>query len=974
MCYNYFLLLRKIIVEFKIPKPLQDSIKNEKLIIFVGAGLSINEGFPSWKKIVLDLLVDKRDYIKNSEAYEQALNTEILSPLEVLDKLESEKKIILEAFEKYLKVQKTDAQIHQLLGTISSKFITTNFDNLIESNTPINEVITQESEFNLAKIDRVDGFVMKIHGDVNRLDKCIVFTNQYKNLYDEDNLAIFQLKKLISEYSFLFIGFSFNDPYVNELFNYMSSLMDGFGPKHYFISTTDKDLNHINNINIGDYANLKDFVEELTKSKESAETEVQEETVHQVTIDKEEILKELSGTDVAPTVFGWVGRKDELEMLHSESIKAYFITGIGGQGKSALASYYITNKADISYEIVDWRDFKEEEHKFQHKIQSMIRVIAPKYNDCDLAGFTDEELILFFFKNLGNKKCIFVLDNVDSYIDLETLEPIKGIGLLFKSAMEISHNSKFIFTCRPFIHFARINFYQLQLEGLKEEDTIQYFLSGNSNLKRDTLIDFAKKSHKLTKGHALWLSLILAQSKKGEKKLSEFLYKIETGMDIENDDSSILSRQILNSIWRTLQERDKLVLKTLAESIVSETIDDYAEILGHELNYNKFMKAIKTLRSLNLIIEKRNSDYIELNPLVKEFVRTNHPSSERRKFISMIIGFYDKSVLILKNKLSYKLSFDDFSKFTNKAELSINAGEHQDAIHTLWEIIPSMTSAGYTEEYLRVAKLLFNSISWNKKTIESYNYFNNLINRTLRVSIEFGEKEYALELMDKYEDIIENKSDAYIELCGTKSYMYWFKDDYENAISICDEALYLLNRAGQPDKFDIIYNQALAYRDTKNPENIQKALDIFKKDFSIEEILQLDMDRDGNGAMFGNIGKCLYFKGSLEEALICYFKSFYYISKLDIGQRLINLGYATFWIAEVLIDQNKKEEAYYFLKFAHESWSNSSPVLINRNSKVLALLNESTIGKTVNSLEYWRIEKYCNEYISKNLGVKEINF
>lgn len=34
--------------DFQIPKILQDAIQNEKLVIFVGAGLSIGSGLPSW--------------------------------------------------------------------------------------------------------------------------------------------------------------------------------------------------------------------------------------------------------------------------------------------------------------------------------------------------------------------------------------------------------------------------------------------------------------------------------------------------------------------------------------------------------------------------------------------------------------------------------------------------------------------------------------------------------------------------------------------------------------------------------------------------------------------------------------------------------------------------------------------------------------------------------------------------------------
>ena len=59
----------------------------------------------------------------------------------------------------------------------------------------------------------------------------------------------------------------------------------------------------------------------------------------------------------------------------------------------------------------------------------------------------------------------------------------------------------------------------------------------------------------------------------------------------------------------------------------SEYVDNYSKVVEKEMNYKKFKKALKTLNSLNLIIYKRNSDYIELHPLVKEFIKLGHKAT-----------------------------------------------------------------------------------------------------------------------------------------------------------------------------------------------------------------------------------------------------------------------------------------------------------------------------------------------------------
>lgn len=55
--------------------------------------------------------------------------------------------------------------------------------------------------------------------------------------------------------------------------------------------------------------------------------------------------------------------------------KACFITGIGGQGKSSLASKFLSEIDDGSYYFCEWRDFKEEDLNFQTKIYSLIEVV-----------------------------------------------------------------------------------------------------------------------------------------------------------------------------------------------------------------------------------------------------------------------------------------------------------------------------------------------------------------------------------------------------------------------------------------------------------------------------------------------------------------------------------------------------------------------------------------------------------------------
>ncbi|HAU8291631.1 SIR2 family protein [Vibrio vulnificus] len=959
-------------MEFEVPQELNEAVKNNKLVIFVGAGLSVNCGLPNWKDIVLELLEYNKESICKASAYIDALDSGILEPLEVLDKVKNEKKRIFNFFEDKLS-QKKSSELHKKIGLISSRFVTTNFDRLIEENVDVS-VVTQSSDYNLSKIDSKSNFVLKIHGDIQQVDNCIIFSEQYKELYSSERFSTFQLKKIFSTYNVLFIGFSFSDPYVTELFDNISELQNSFGPNHFFVSDSqsvirnfeDKKITNIECINIKDYNNLSLFLDKLA--------EINVLKTQSVNVDKIEeqeplLSKEIDGSDIAPEVIGWVGRVEELETLKSDYFKVVFITGIGGGGKSALASQYL--KHEDSYDIAEWKDFKEQDHKFQHKIISMILNVSPNSTVNDLIGYSDSELIQIFFKELGSKKAVFVLDNIDSYIDLENFEPTNGVGELFEMSMTTEHNSKFIFTCRPFIQFAKPRFIQLNLTGLTEDNTIEYFLKAGSSIKKEKIIGYAKESFALTKGHALWLSLIIAHSKKSEFALVNFLESIGNGSKINQNDTSILSKNVLSSVWNSLHDRDKLVLRTLAESVVAETKEDYSEILRDELNYKNYQRALKSLYSFNLIIEKRNSDYIELHPLVKEFVTTNYPPSERNKYISYLVKFYDKWVVILKEKLSVNLSFQEFTNFTKKAELSINAQDYQSAVSSLLDVQESMCSAGYIEEYLRVSDLLFRSITWSKKFISKITGIEALIECTAKSSIEFGDSDLSSYIIDSYSSIIEQKESNYIQLCEIKSYNFWFNKNYSSAINVCEEANYLLKRAGQEDNFQINHNLALSRRDSENRENVDKALNFFLKSKKLSSLTDINSILDDDeSTQLGNVGKCLSIKKEYDDALICYYKSFYLIFKRDPYNRLLNLGYASLWLSEVLLEKNERDSAFYFLSYSLNCWSNSSPVLSNRYRGMMKWIMSNNNYVNISSQEEWRIEKYCVEYIEKKLNKK----
>ena len=113
--------MRNYIEESK--RIIQNSSKNNKLVIFVGAGISANSGIPMWKSIIdkirrkTDISDEENDYLKIAQYYYNS----------------RDKKEYYEFLESELNVDSKPNEIHdKLLELNPYHIITTNYDELIE--------------------------------------------------------------------------------------------------------------------------------------------------------------------------------------------------------------------------------------------------------------------------------------------------------------------------------------------------------------------------------------------------------------------------------------------------------------------------------------------------------------------------------------------------------------------------------------------------------------------------------------------------------------------------------------------------------------------------------------------------------------------------------------------------------------------------------------------------------------------------
>ena len=276
-----------------IEENLKTAILNNNLIIFVGAGCSIPLNYPSWKTLVAKLL---EHFIQENSALatldfiklKNQLDDDLLSPLDILTLLESDKthgndykrkskELVYDLLSQIKSENNFSSENHKLMWKITSKIITTNYDRILERNTAGNsdiKVFDNDNAFMALKSQNNDSqFLYKIHGDFENPTKIVLFESDYKLIYNggpnNDTLSTFFKSK-----TFLFIGFSLSDPFINELFVHIKNMYEGFTVGNHFVFSTNKSADYskydVKKIYIDNWEDqLSNYLTQLVSIKDS---------------------------------------------------------------------------------------------------------------------------------------------------------------------------------------------------------------------------------------------------------------------------------------------------------------------------------------------------------------------------------------------------------------------------------------------------------------------------------------------------------------------------------------------------------------------------------------------------------------------------------------------------------------------------------------------------------------------------------
>jgi hypothetical protein len=218
------------------------AIKESNAAIFAGAGLSLPAGFVNWKNLLRDIAtelnldIDKENDLIAIAQYhynERGNNRNKLNQL------------LIEEFTQGTSVTTN----HKILAALPIQtYWTTNYDKLIEKSIEVegktpDTKITQE---NLSiNIPRRDAVVYKMHGDVSLPDQAVLTKDDYEGYNEKRLLFTTALQGDLVAKTFLFIGFSFDDPNLEYILSRIRILLGQNQRSHYcfFKKINRKDFN-----------------------------------------------------------------------------------------------------------------------------------------------------------------------------------------------------------------------------------------------------------------------------------------------------------------------------------------------------------------------------------------------------------------------------------------------------------------------------------------------------------------------------------------------------------------------------------------------------------------------------------------------------------------------------------------------------------------------------------------------------------
>ncbi|WP_427113844.1 SIR2 family NAD-dependent protein deacylase [Megasphaera sueciensis] len=214
---------------------LIEKVRQQKIILWVGAGFSLYAGAPSGNKLMKDIIKHSTGDEKTSlEECTQTLD----SVAETFEQLYSRAKL-LKVLEQETIIPYQNVMYHNMIRQIPqiTNIVTTNYDTLFET-VYQDDISVVYGNTLLPQSNNRKVKLYKIHGDFLDPQSIIITKHDYTNFFSPSriwNPLWSTIVSLCAQHSILFIGYSLEDPNVVQLMDILKENLGNTQNINYFI-------------------------------------------------------------------------------------------------------------------------------------------------------------------------------------------------------------------------------------------------------------------------------------------------------------------------------------------------------------------------------------------------------------------------------------------------------------------------------------------------------------------------------------------------------------------------------------------------------------------------------------------------------------------------------------------------------------------------------------------------------------------
>lgn len=208
---------------------IQRASRENRLVVFVGAGVSMNSGIPSWNKLIEEM---KKDLPKSFSE-----ETDALKIAQIYEDSHGHKEYMDKVKEVLLYNRAVPNPLHKsILSLNPCHIITTNYDDLIEQ-----ELSNEFLQFHIIREDKdmpqmaCPNSLVKMHGDYTK-DNIVLTESDYYNYKDKFPLIRAFVQSLFASKLVLFVGFSFADLNLKMILNELQNILSENMQRAYILS------------------------------------------------------------------------------------------------------------------------------------------------------------------------------------------------------------------------------------------------------------------------------------------------------------------------------------------------------------------------------------------------------------------------------------------------------------------------------------------------------------------------------------------------------------------------------------------------------------------------------------------------------------------------------------------------------------------------------------------------------------------